>query len=416
MNALPFQTKLHAYILNKLQKLDPLGAATDLKNLTVGIEHEFFLLHESGRVVTHIEGQQFLNSLSQMPGWHVQETANDPILGEMLVRVSKDDPRGRFTAVKFDHHPHLFEIAVAYEESLDQLYSNLKLSFDAIHSAAHMNQLKVSSQCLLDIPGNHTSITSPLSDFVALRHYRTKLFEMRNEAPDPDAVNYASKIAATQIHIGGLKWWRDPQYLNRLYQLEPSTLNWGIRHAESASPSLLKERWKGYRAVFANYPLVGFPALPSWSIDNWVDALIRSPLAGGPRDPWAGHTINDLGQNPFSKMDDFWSSVRDLQSIRPKLYGTLEFRADPAQTTVEAIIGLAAFRLGLSIHALFGTTSPLKVPTFDEVRTSWWNAVITNTPIQDARIIHLAIAGLDKRNSNDCKWIESWTAQLKKAS
>ena len=107
-----FSKTLHDFILQEVSKRPSKDA--DPKNLTIGLEQEFFLLDLEGRPATHEASQKFLLALSHQPGWHIHERLNGA-LGDMMWRCSIDTPDGRYTAVKYDHHPHLMEVAFAYE-------------------------------------------------------------------------------------------------------------------------------------------------------------------------------------------------------------------------------------------------------------------------------------------------------------
>ena len=68
------------------------------------------------------------------------------------------------------------------------------------------------AEAVIDIDPLHPRVTSPLREFEALRHYRRVVQARRGAAPT-GACNYAALIAATQTHIGGVRWWRNPDFL-----------------------------------------------------------------------------------------------------------------------------------------------------------------------------------------------------------
>jgi len=322
----------------------------------------------------------------------------------MLWRVSREHSGGRYTAVKYDHHPHLFEVAFAYGNDLHALAQIIESVWNDILASAAAVGLQVRSEPLLNISPLAPEVTSALAAFRELRHYRGELLKSRNPASRSDgALNYAAVIAATQIHIGGSGWWRNPALVPALYRLEPEFLaltpSGASDHPDSRAV-LLKKRWSGFLEVFRGYPLAGFPELKNWTLEGWSQALLDSPLCGGPSDAWAGRTAREFPDVLEQGLDSFIHKVRDLQIIRPKLYGTLEFRADPARSDPAGILRLAALRLGATAALLQDSEgiSGADGGTLEEERRRWFEGVrigvISHGP---DRILELAGAGLRKR-------------------
>lgn len=340
------------------------------KGFTVGVEHEFFLNDAQGLPCTHGQSQNFLLELSKKKGWHVQSRDTSP-WGEMVSRVSRNNKNGRFTAVKYDHHPHLMEVAFEYHENLCDLYLHLDETLKLLSHVAKSVGLVLFHNPVATVPASDKRVVSDLPDFIDLRHYRSKLIAQRGQSPSLQLTNYAATIAATQTHVGGTSWWQRGSFVNELYCFEPELIR--LTHAAGRSGvlsmELFKARWAAYGAVFAGFPLVGFPDVAHWSLEKWARALLHSPLAGGANDAFAAEVaegtsiLKDLG------FERFMAAVRDLQIIRPKLYGTLEFRADPAQPTARAIIGVAALRLAVCIGVSVGERAGY---TFLGARKLWW--------------------------------------------
>jgi hypothetical protein len=347
-------------------------------DLTVGVEHEFFLLNREGEPTNHEGSQAFLRLLSQESGWHVQETEIGS-LGPMINRVSNNQLGPKFIAIKYDHHPHLLEIAFTYHSDLHGLHREVSSVFQTIARVATECELKLSHLPILAIKSSDPRVVSPLRAFQGLRDYRSKLMLWRDGEIDKDHTNYAATIAATQVHIGGLSWWRNEGLVSRLYSIESELLTISARGLTTEGQSIsqfLEKRWEGYRKVFKNYPLVGFPDLRDWTTKAWIDALTKSPVVGDLSDDWSGRTLTEIKELPFKSWETFFKSVRDLQIIRPRLFGTLEFRADPSQPTVDRIVAVAALRLAVCIGALSGEITKR---TYSEARTSWWEQVTGRT-------------------------------------
>jgi hypothetical protein len=218
-------------------------------------------------------------------------------------------------------------------------------------------------------------------------------------------INYAAVIAATQTHVGGTQWWKTKKFISNLYSFEPEILL--ISSSKSHS-----SRWAGYSAVFRGMPLVGFPDLPSWSMESWTKALFHSPLAGPEEASWSGRTLADGTEFPFklepSPWDAFLKSVRDMQIIRPKIFGTLEFRADPAQRDADNILAMAALRLGLCAYLI---ANPVDNSTsLPHLRREWWSTAMNEIPAAQhyssaLSTIKCSQIGLSRRALNEEKFL-----------
>ena len=366
----------------------------DPNALTIGLEHEFFLVNaKTGAPATHEESQAFLKSLSKEENWQVrsQEKFNG---AAMITRVSQEKGGNRFTALKYDHHPHLMEVALSYSNDLFGLKQDVHGFMNSAKQVSARLGLSIFKGSNLPISSENPKVISEHPTFQDLRSYRKKLFQKRGA--DPEHTNYAAIIAATQTHIGGTKWWDSESYVGSLYALEPEILYFTslFCRGEESARNFLQTRWAGYRSVFSGYPLVGFPKLPKWTFTSWCEALLKSPLYGPRNEPWAGASLKELGDSPFQKWEDFFSSVRDLQIIRPRLFGTLEFRSDPAQPDADSIMAVAAMRLGLCAWAL----SCEKAPDFQASHDSWWQKVQSGDLQPNEEILLKAHHGLLSRN------------------
>lgn len=390
---------LEFFLRKTFNQIPGTGMAPIPANLTIGIEHEFFLMDKnSGLPVTHEQSQAFLKKISEHEGWHIREKVE--INGApMISRVSWEQGQNRFTALKYDHHPHLLEVAFGYRENLWDLENDIRAFWDLGQEVAFLLGIFFHQSANLGIDSSHPRVTSDLPEFVALRSYREKLFEKRGQSPR--LTNYAATIAATQTHIGGTRWWERENYVGNLYALEPLVLAHTSSLACGDQPieKFLQNRWTGYNAVFSGYPLVGFPHLTHWNMKSWCEALLQSPLYGKVREEWAGKSLLELGHSPFDNWKEFFGSVRDLQVIRPRLFGTLEFRADPAQPDLDSIMAVAALRMGLSSWLLLrGSQVDLR-----PAHQIWWESVTGSQVIRDETILEKAKLGLERRKLHEEK-------------
>ena len=338
--------------------------------LTIGLEQEFFLRSPAGEPCTHEQSQYFLQILANQPNWKVQ-AVGDTNLGKMITRVSIDDDKSGFVAVKYDHHPHLMEIAFGFYSDLHNLFLTVKNIIHTIQSVALDTKLVVDLEPNLALNPLDPRLLSELYEMSKLRYYRSKLLQKRGLASSHPTCNYASVIASTQVHIGGLRWWESDDIIQKLYLLEPTILPFAFADHDDAR-QIVKTRWGGYETVFLGFPLVGFPELSSWSITNWADALAKSPLAGGPLDEWSGLTLHAFNRLPEDNWNTFFTAVRDLQIIKPRPFGTIEFRADCSQTSPEAICAVVALRFAACLGL---QTLEAQNGSFIESRKNWWDQV-----------------------------------------
>jgi len=361
---------------------------------TVGVEHECFVVDASGGVVDHAQSQALLQNLSALPGWTATH-AHTVEFGEMIVAVARDSGRPFATTVKLDHHPHLLEIAFSYYDTLHALAEEVRSVLSLVERAAARANLRLATTSVLPRAARRPWVESELPLFRSLRHYRALLLRRRGIV-SPELQNYAAFIAATQTHVGGLAWWTRPQLVANLLLLESS---FGAWPSAAATAGNVQARWHGYSEVFEGHPLAGFPNLDDWDIPQWLSALGRSPLAAGPEHTWAGESLSTAGARVDLDAASIFDAIRDLQIIRPRpRLGTVEFRADPAQPTADAIVATAALRLAGCIAADLG-----EVParSFVEARTHWWQRARSGVFPVDERILDTAARLLHRRGHGE---------------
>lgn len=316
------------------------GKMLEDESRTIGVEHEFFLIEGDGLPATHERSQDFLATLADVSTLIKARFECAEPVGRYVSRMSADDGDDFSDHVKYDHHPHLLELSLAPSYDIQDVRERLRTMFEAIRTAARRAKVRVAHDAFLEVDAAHPRTRSCLSSFRALRRYRRTLMRKRGIV-DKSAENYASVIAATQIHVGGSVWLRDPEAMENLYRYERQARRFAYDTLSGPIHSHYRRRWSGYRKVFANSRLVGLRVPRPWTLERWFEALALAPMAGladseDAADAFA-HRIRPVNESLFN-------DIRDLQAIRPRIFGTIEFRGDPAQPTAEAIVALAQFR------------------------------------------------------------------------
>ena len=252
------------------------------------------------------------------------------------VRASPD----RFAdEIKYDHHPHLLEIALAPSADLDELAARCHEVIDELTKRAIENGLTFQSVPFLDISGLDPAIRSPLTVPRALRRYRRKLLRQSGQATIWD--NYAATIAATQTHVGGWSWMNRSDVIESLYTNERRDGLFAYEESGLSWRSAYHRRWLGYYRVFSRSPLVGLRVPRPWTLEKWFEALTVAPLAGLVDASAGGRSLQESG---IAISRAVFDDIRDLQLIKPRLFGTVEFRGDPAQPNAASVVNLARFR------------------------------------------------------------------------
>jgi len=346
--------------MDKQQFFDTLMQTFRPNELTLGIEQEFFLYDPLGNAASHELSQRFLVSFRD-DCQAVLTEEDDPGIGRhtAFADVLLGDERVRF---KYDHHPHLMEIELPPVKTVEQMTELLAPAMNTALRQAERLGLVALFQPFLPEPVDHAAIMSEHSLCVALRDYRKQINTNRPEIlKNPAVMNFSACIAATHFHIGGISWEQLETLMNGLYCLEPEVtpLSW---QAITENPeSALQQRWSGYQACLGHFPLVAFPDLPQWTRDDWFAALCRMPFAET-SDNHRGGTVDR--HDPMS----WFRAKRDVSLIKPRHYGTIEFRVDPCQPTAEAVAKLCAARLATVKEILAG-----RVParSFRDARNEW---------------------------------------------
>jgi len=337
------------------------------EGLTIGIEQEFFLLTALGDPASPEEANAFLQGLISIGYYTVCSTYDNHIES-----ISYKEVSGRNTIIKFDHHPHLLEIATDYFYDLGILKDCLAFHLDNCANVANGIGLKLQFSATLPLSAADKRLHSEWTFYKNLRYYRKEWMIAQGIEPKPEKINYAAGIAATQIHVGGIAFEHLKKLISRLYTYEPVILALHKNGEQGVA-----KRWSNYQYVFEGSPLVAFPNLQQWSWETYTDALQNTPLYGSEGDGYAGKTFNNLQQaeqESFTHNPElFLSLVRDQQLIKPRIQGTIEFRADPAQSSIEDIMHYAALRLALVSHCLRSAADV----NFQKAREEWDRCLTT---------------------------------------
>jgi len=312
---------------------------TQQSYLSIGVEQEFFLLYNDGTPVNHELSQLFIKSLHHITK---RGKAIDENIGE-YIEYAKDKLGNK---IKYDHHPHLFEIETLPFKNINKLKEALTGAFENILTTADQLKVNICFDPILPFSTSQPEAYSELQFRKNLVNYRRKLFELRNEDVDEALANYAAGIISTQIHIGGIAFDQYNDIFPALYEKEPSILNWTKAKIKSHLPAneVLERRNKVYKKTFSKSPLVCYPSF-NWTTDSWLNALFKTPLFGSAEEYFSGHTLNEFPVLDIMNENEFLYRVRDLQWIKPHRQGTIEFRSIPALPTIDDISELCEIRM-----------------------------------------------------------------------
>ena len=345
--------------------------------LQIGIEVEFFLFSITGNVATLEQSQEFLRCLSTIPGWRIYSKIGEG--RDLILNVSCDQPNDAYHSVKYEHPPHMLELALAPAASLFELKDELEKSLAALLKAAELAYLEINFSPSIHPPKlNWDEIKKVDPRYISLSNSR-EIFVDNDQLNEP-WVNFTTYTAATQYHIGGLNWWEQhPKFMDSLYRAELYSGNNAYEILSSdrkLQKDTFKQRWHGYKSVFHSLELLGFPKFDEWTIQTWIKAFARSSLVVENSHSASGKSLFSLLQrDPKQDVLSLVSKVRDLQIIKPKLIGTLEFRADPALPNPESILKQAAFRLGTYLVCLKPRVSILKDLSLSHISERWWDEI-----------------------------------------
>jgi hypothetical protein len=344
---------------------------TDSK-IRIGIEIEFFIERLSGETVTIADATHFMRTVSQQAGWRLfAESGYEDVISKVSFEVSGVG----YHSLKFEHPPHMLEVALAPYDNLHDLNEALLDIWNTFQTAAKVCGLKLKfdpSVKPFELDWNAINQFSSKYRALAITREKAVTESLRREP----WVHFATYTAATQFHIGGTTWWsKGNNLVNDLYLAELFASHNAYTLLNVSSQNIHErffERWGGYFKVFKDLKLLGFPDLKEWSTRTWIQEFCRSSLVLVQEDPFFGRDLQDIGEVlSDGELLRAMGSVRDLQIIKPKFFGTLEFRADPALPDVASMLRQAAFRFGLYHHILANGSSDLDKIPFVEMKERW---------------------------------------------
>ena len=376
----------------------------DHSALTIGLEVEFFLVSSCNELATLAESSAFISELASHRGWSL--TSDLSHIELPVSAASRELGEGRYTKLKFEYPPHLLEVAFSYYHDLNRLYDEIRIVQDDLNFAANSIGLKVE---IVPFGDPEKAINVPIATEKIAQLNRSRIDYSRNLGifVEPEVAFFPSYMAGTQIHLGGLNWWDNESVISKLYYFE----SWFPLVGAFLSCSdpvnavfLARKRARLYQTCFPEMKLVAFPNLDEWTLNNWLLALLDSP-------PISITKAINCQRSPYGRADDakpmslIYKTFRDLQYIRPRYFGTIEFRADPAIPDAANLACLGAWRLAQACIARSSSISA-NLSGFGEMRRIWEDnsSVPLVVPCENsALLIQRAIDALKSRSLGEEK-------------
>lgn len=337
--------------------------------LTTGVEVEFFAFDNSGKPATIEHTQKFIKEIINIYGWSPSTDRSQADIETSS--ASRELSNGRYSKLKYEYPPHLMEVAFTFFPNLNDLYREIKTVWIDLQTAASIAGITlkfdpfISPDLVLDISNNSTKTDH-------LNASREIYLRNQNKPFSKSDLLFTAYTAGTQIQLGGLDWFNNPNLVHSLYDLESQNPLYGNTLAAGdivVGQNNLHRRVEIYKKCFPNMSLVGFPDLSEWTIDTWVESLLRGPLGYGAPKSLQGFSYLEISPENRPPIAEVIAALRDQQFIKPRVLGTIEFRADPSLNSPEKLIALAAWRLGQAILAINSADSTL--PDFRELGKKW---------------------------------------------
>lgn len=294
---------------------------------TVGVELEFFLCSE-GRLVSLPQALAFFAALAAHPGWRAESA-------ECVVHGTGKNA----TRLHFEYRPHLLEVSLRFFDNLEAFEQHLRAILVTLQLCAEKLNLQFQTPLRpLALPSNLTRDLSRLPVDVSRRAFCDAVFG--NAHSEWRCDDFPAVTASMHIHLGGFDWTR-PGALARLYRIErqQALQTWrALTPDEREADAAFDQRLELYHTSFPGLPLVGVP-MAEWNRYSWLQllALGPCPLRNG-QSVWS--TLQKQGLPPINR--DYVEKLRDFQFIRPRTFGTVEFRSEPP--TLDSEVILAAVR------------------------------------------------------------------------
>jgi hypothetical protein len=376
---------------------------------TIGVEIEFFVMDENGGAATLELSQNFLKKVLDLPSWH---SSSDAAAGEFSINaVARELSGGRYSKLKYEYPPHLMEVAFAFFYNISDLFQELQIVFNDLRFAATEVGCILQFQPFLQ-PEKVVKIEPITKKIMQLNQSRLDFLHAAGIEPSQNIHLFPSFTASTQIHVGGIPWWIDESIVHRIYAIEASVPLFGPRLSCSKTDTpveLLAERTRLYEECFPGMKLVTFPRFEKWNFDTWLSGLLASPLASMTETSFSGKAYQEISLSDRPEISKILSSLRDLQYVRPRFIGTIEFRVDGSINCPRKIAALAAWRLGQSILA--NEQNQRFHCDFKNLRESWDIRRRTVTSLSDSKATQTIgdiIDVLRGRGFNEEKFVEDF--------
>lgn len=347
-----------------------MGSIADLKSyidkrlskqtgeVRIGVESEFFLF-KGDELVTLDESQNFLEEIRKTGIFYVREMFRN---SNLIKKLSMDTVDNGYYTIKYEYPPHLLEVAYGHYSSVSELLDSLNFIESML--------LEVSKKLDIDIR-YLPSVDPTLVDFSVVQkvdHIQAVLLKDRKIIAEKKNLSFNQSefpayIASNQVTISGTNWIEQKNFISILYTLEP-TINYIYKiFACRKWPNLVKfedfrKRNKLYALSFGDYELFGYPNSTSWSPDKWISFSKKNAKVA----------------NNVSSIFD----IRDLQFIKPKKTGALEFRDTLSVGGKESLFFISCVRLAVYLLSNDFGTREIGVVNLRDKSLSSYNRIRIN--------------------------------------
>lgn len=391
------QQKLWSFLTSEIERAQKIAARRGY--YLAGVEQEFFLLAEDGLPCTIEQSQMFLRQFGESPSAKVYMDAEAKI-----TKVGIDRQDGSYGSLKYDHEPHLLEYASSYHNNLKSLDEELTRVFTKLESLGERLGLLLVQKPTIEISPENPRTRSQSPEFINLRTFRRKIQTSLGLENINGADNYAAVVAATQVNISLEEciWSKKAEFIPNLYSYECAVLPYATLFT---GPDV---RWKHYRSTYSGYALVGFPNLKEWSFETWLNACLDCYVFQ--KNETDLFTLRQLVERDPNNLSGYWKYLRDLQIVRPKATGAIEFRADPCQESIRQVLALAALRLGICLICA-SKTNISENPMAN--RDDWWRSVESTAYKEpDAKLLSAVRSKLDEIDPSASKYLAPYFERI----
>jgi len=300
----------------------------DIEKLIFGVESEYLVLRQ-GTQDEYLDGIRFLQLLDQLKTKHSYKQRSS----EDIWRISKDTEWG-FVTIKPDFGFHILEISYPPRGCPRELRVLIKRTLTEVDEA--LDQIDFER-------APYGVVRNPEFAFECVQIDRLKNFIEQFSPRTQNSSKYyfphfPAMIAATQVHLNisheGV--FRD---LTAMYELE-----WKIVDEFSTSTQFNNEILGCARTLLyeetlsSDYRLKNIPNPIPTDIESYVELFNSS--------------------RTLFKHDTFFP-VRDMTAIRPRPFGSIEFRSTCTQGDVDRILGICAYRAAQVMYGAKFRDQPL---------------------------------------------------------